>query len=141
MSCRAEDLDALRRLRVAGWKIGIVSNGMVDNQLAKIHNTGLSRLVDGWAISAEVGIRKPDPGIFRLAAGRCGASPDGDGGWMVGDSLVLDVAGGHAAGLRTIWLQPKRRPRSWSFTGPAPDRVVDSVADGVDTLLGLSVDR
>jgi hypothetical protein len=24
---------------------------------------------------------------------------------MVGDNPVLDIAGGHAAGLRTIWLQ------------------------------------
>jgi HAD superfamily hydrolase (TIGR01549 family) len=135
VSCRAEDLDALRRLRAAEWRIGIVSNGMVDNQLAKINNTGLSRLVDGWAISAELGIRKPDPGIFRFVAGRCGADPD-QGGWMIGDSLVLDVAGGHAAGLQTIWLQPTRRARSRSFTGPAPDFVVDSVAEAVDTLLG-----
>jgi predicted HAD superfamily phosphohydrolase YqeG len=38
---------------------------------------------------------------------------------MIGDNLVLGVAGGQAAGLRTIWLQPKRRPDSWSFVGPA----------------------
>jgi HAD superfamily hydrolase (TIGR01549 family) len=134
-SCRAEDLDALRRLRRAGWRIGILTNGMADNQLGKIRNTGLNRLVDAWCISDEVGIRKPDPEIFRLAAERCGSSPN-RGGWMIGDNLVLDVAGGHAAGLRTIWLQPKRRPESWSFVGPAPDFTVDSVAEAVEVLLG-----
>ncbi|RKF23893.1 HAD family hydrolase [Micromonospora globbae] len=133
-SCRPEDLDALRRLRRAGWRIGIVTNGMTDNQLGKIRNAGLDRLVDAWCISDEVGIRKPDPEIFRLAADRCGTNC-GSGGWMVGDSLVLDVAGGHAAGLRTIWLQPKRRPDSWSFVGPVPDAAVDSVADAVEMLL------
>ena len=40
VSCRAADLDALRRLRAAGWRTGIVSNGMADNQLAKIRHTG-----------------------------------------------------------------------------------------------------
>jgi hypothetical protein len=39
-------------------------------------------------------------------------------------SLVLDIAGGHAAGVRTIWLQPKSRPELWSFVGPAPDFTV-----------------
>jgi HAD superfamily hydrolase (TIGR01549 family) len=136
VSCRGEDLDALRRLRVHGWRIGIVSNGMADNQLAKIRNTGLIRLVDGWAISTEIGVRKPDPEIFRLAAVRCGVDPEA-GGWVVGDSLVLDVAGGRTAGFRTIWLQPQRRPRSWLFVGPAPDLVVDTVTHAVDTLLQL----
>jgi FMN phosphatase YigB (HAD superfamily) len=54
---------------------------------------------------------------------------------MIGDNLVLDVAGGQAAGLRTIWLQPKRRPESWSFVGPAPEFIVDSVAKAVEVLL------
>jgi hypothetical protein len=30
-SCRAEDLDALRQLRRAGWRTGIVTNGMTDS--------------------------------------------------------------------------------------------------------------
>jgi HAD superfamily hydrolase (TIGR01549 family) len=132
--CRAEDLDALRQLRQAGWRIGIVTNGMTDNQLGKIRNTGLSRLVDAWGISDELGISKPDSGIFRLVAERCATNPD-HGGWMVGDDLILDIAGGRAAGLRTIWLQPQRRPQAWSFVGPAPDFMVDSVAEAVEVLL------
>jgi len=134
-SCHPDDSGALKRLRRAGWRIGIVTNGMTDNQLGKIRNTGLDRLVDAWCISDDVGIRKPDPEIFRLAAERCGTGC-GQGGWMIGDSLVLDVAGGHAAGLRTIWLQPKRRPDSWAFVGPAPDVIVDSVSEAVEVLLG-----
>jgi FMN phosphatase YigB (HAD superfamily) len=76
-SCRPADLDALRELRQAGWRIGIVTNGMTDNQLGKIRNTGLDRLVDAWCISDDVGVRRPAPGIFHLAAERCGATPGG----------------------------------------------------------------
>jgi FMN phosphatase YigB (HAD superfamily) len=56
---------------------------------------------------------------------------------MIGDSLVLDVAGGNAAGLRTIWLRPKYRPDPPSYAGPAPDVTVNSVAEAVNTLLTL----
>ncbi|HEY0698867.1 MAG TPA: HAD family hydrolase, partial [Micromonospora sp.] len=100
--CRPADLDALRRLRAAGWLVGVVTNGMADNQLGKIRRTGLAELVDGVCVSDDVGIRKPDPEIFRLAMLRCGGRTGGDG-WMVGDDPVLDVAGGRAAGLRTVW--------------------------------------
>jgi FMN phosphatase YigB (HAD superfamily) len=79
-------------------------------------------------------VRKPNPEIFRLVAERCVGSRD-HGGWMIGDDLILDIAGGHEAGLRTIWLQPRRRPQAWSFVGPAPDFTVDSVADAVEVLL------
>lgn len=134
VSCQATDRDALQRLRREGWLIGIVTNGMTDNQSAKIRNTGLVDLVDGWAISDEVGIRKPDPEIFRIAAARCGTTLE-HGGWMTGDDLTLDVAGGHAAGLRTIWLQPQPRTGPWTFTGSAPDIIVNSVTEAVEALL------
>gem|GEM_PF-4163514 len=48
---------------------------------------------------------------------------------MIGDDLVRDIAGGNAAGLRTIWPQPRRRPELRSFVGPAPHFTVDSVAE------------
>jgi HAD superfamily hydrolase (TIGR01549 family) len=133
-SCRSEDVDALRRLRQGGWRVGIVTNGMTDNQLAKIRNTGLSDVVDACGISDELGVRKPDPEIFRLVADRCGGNLD-QGGWMIGDDLDLDIAGGRAAGLRTIWVRPRRRPQPPSFAGPPPDFTADSVADAVELLV------
>jgi HAD superfamily hydrolase (TIGR01549 family) len=134
--CRPEDRAALAQLRAAGWKTAIVTNGMTDNQQGKINRTGLASLVDAWCISGEVGIRKPDRGIFELAAQRCGTQLD-HGGWMVGDSVTLDITGGRAAGLRTIWI---RRGRSWPHGETAADRQVDTAADAVKALLnpGLS---
>lgn len=129
--CRGDDLDALRRLRVAGWRIGIVTNGMTDNQLGKIRNTGLSELVDAWCISDEVGIRKPDRRIFHLTIERCGGSP-AQGGWMIGDDPVLDILGGHDAGLRTVLLQ---QHTAAPHGGPRADLTAESVADAVDAIL------
>jgi HAD superfamily hydrolase (TIGR01549 family) len=101
--CTEEDKDALRKLRQAGWTLGIASNGATDNQEGKIRNTGLADLVDGWVISAEIGYRKPDPEIFQALARHLDCALDG---WMIGDSLEHDVAGGSAAGLRTAWISP-----------------------------------
>lgn len=106
--CTAEDLDALSALRSAGWTVGIVTNGMVDNQEGKIRRTGLAERVDGWVISAEVGSRKPDPAIFEALAEKLGCPLDG---WMVGDSFELDVCGGAAAGLRTAWITDSPEPK------------------------------
>ncbi|AUG80284.1 hypothetical protein CFP65_5587 [Kitasatospora sp. MMS16-BH015] len=131
--CRAEDLAALGALRAAGWRTAIVTNGMTDSQRAKIRRTGLAELVDGWCISAEVGIRKPDRGIFELAARRCGARL-AEGGWMTGDNLLQDIAGARSAGLRTIWLHHGRpRPEAGAA---APDHTVSTVAEAVSLLLG-----
>lgn len=132
VTCRPQDLEALRLLRAAGWRIGIVTNGMTDNQHGKIHRAGLHTLVDAWCISDDVGIRKPEPAIFSIIAQRCGTSIT-HGGWMIGDDPILDVAGGRRAGLRTIWLCTGST--SWPEDQPAPDNIVATVADAVDVLL------
>ena len=41
--------------------IEIVTNGRVDNQLGKLRRSGVLDLLDGWCVSEETGIRKPDP--------------------------------------------------------------------------------
>ena len=101
VTCSGEVMAALSALRTAGWTIGIVTNGEIDNQEGKILRTGLSAAADGWVISAEAGVRKPDPAIFALAAQRLGVPLRG---WMIGDGLESDIAGGAAAGLRTVWI-------------------------------------
>ncbi|MFF4620169.1 HAD family hydrolase [Nonomuraea jabiensis] len=48
---RPEVMDGLIRLRAAGWKVAIVTNGTADNQLGKIQQTGLAEAVDAYAVS------------------------------------------------------------------------------------------
>lgn len=102
--CRPEVMAGIAELRASGWRVGIITNGTADNQLGKLRQTGLADAVDGCAVSGVEGVRKPDRALFEIAAQRCGVSLDG-GGWMVGDRLSADIAGGRAAGLRTVWIE------------------------------------
>ncbi|MET8338794.1 HAD family hydrolase [Streptosporangium canum] len=74
--CQPEVMEGLARLRTSGWKVAIVTNGTADNQLGKIQRTGLAEAVDAYALSGLEGIRKPDVGLFEIAARRCGMDLD-----------------------------------------------------------------
>ncbi|WP_181905660.1 HAD family hydrolase [Microbacterium bovistercoris] len=126
--CTDADRAALIDLRSAGWVVGIATNGMVDNQVGKIRATGLSELVDGWVVSSEIDVRKPEPGIFRELARRLDTALDG---WMIGDSLDMDVAGGQAVGLQTAWITTDPA----SADDPVPTITAASVADAVRVIL------
>jgi FMN phosphatase YigB (HAD superfamily) len=122
-------LTGLARLRAAGWRIGVVTNGYELVQTNTLTSTTIADLVDGWAISGAENIWKPDVRLFEIAATRAGAAL-GDG-WMVGDSAA-DIIGGRAAGLRTAWLDHGRRR---SADVPEPDHVVVAAADAVRLML------
>ncbi|GAA2805130.1 HAD family hydrolase [Kribbella solani] len=93
-------LTGLAALRSAGWRLAVVTNGTVIQQTGKLTQTGIADVVDYCCISEAVGVRKPDPRIFAVAAQGAGATLGG--GWMVGDHPAYDTAGGQAAGLKTI---------------------------------------
>ncbi|WP_424536669.1 HAD family hydrolase [Sphaerisporangium viridialbum] len=127
--CRPEVKYGLSRLRESGWRVAIVTNGTADNQLGKIQKTGLADVVDAYALSGIEGIRKPAMGLFEVAARRCGMTLAG-GGWMVGDHPVADIAGGQAAGLRTVWIDRG----SWPGHEHGADHVVADVLDAMEIL-------
>jgi putative hydrolase of the HAD superfamily len=91
--------EVLARLRAGGARLAVVSNWDVSLHDV-LERTGLRPLVDAVVISAELGVAKPDPAIFRAALDRLGAAPDG--AVHVGDSLEHDVAGARAAGLEAV---------------------------------------
>lgn len=124
-------LAGLARLRHAGWKIGLVTNGLADIQLATMTHTRVAGRVDGWAISGAEDVRKPEQRLFELAAGRCGLALTG-GGWMVGDSVTADIDGGRAAGLHTVWVS---RGRLWPEATGEPDHIVVDAAEAIRWLL------
>jgi epoxide hydrolase-like predicted phosphatase len=61
-------LDGVRAIRAAGTPTGMLSNSWGD----ALAYDGLDELFDAWVISSEVGLRKPDPEIYELAAERIG---------------------------------------------------------------------
>ncbi|WP_427893268.1 HAD family hydrolase [Kribbella sp. GL6] len=125
---RPEVLDGLGELRAAGWRVAVVTNGDPAQQDLKLEYTQIDKAVDYACVSGAVGVRKPDRRIFELAAAGAGARLDG--GWMVGDHPAYDIAGGIAAGLRTI--------RVGTHNGtdmPVADHHVESVVDAFAVIL------
>ncbi|MEU0089941.1 HAD family hydrolase [Kribbella sp. NPDC006257] len=112
----------------AKWWVAVVTNGGTVQLGLKLAHTGIGSAVDFTCISEAVGVRKPDPAIFKHAAERCAATLDG--GWMVGDHPAYDTAGGIAAGLRTIQVG-NRPPESWVATHRC-----DSVVAAFPVILG-----
>jgi putative hydrolase of the HAD superfamily len=91
--------DVLAALRAGGARLAVVSNWDISLHDV-LERTGLRGLVDAVVISAELGVAKPDPAIFRAALERLGAGAEG--AVHVGDSLEHDVAGARAAGLEAV---------------------------------------
>ena len=121
---------ALVRAAAAGWTPFVVTNGNVAQQNGKLDLLGLRPLVAGMVVSEGVGVAKPDPRIFDLAAEAGGGSLEN--AWMVGDTAGADIAGAQAAGIRSIWM---RRGREWPSEFEPPTAIVDTFAQAVDVVL------
>src|SRR5262249_50839856 len=82
---------ALKIASDSGWVRVVVTNGTTRQQEAKIRHTDLDRYLADWVISEEVGVSKPNPRIFAIAAER--ARTRLNGAWMIGDSPEADIGG------------------------------------------------
>jgi putative hydrolase of the HAD superfamily len=91
----AAALDAL-----AGRPMALVTNGAACLQREKLAASGLAGRFDAVVVSADLGVGKPDPSVFRHALALLGARD----GVMVGDSLERDIDGALAAGLGAVWI-------------------------------------
>jgi len=88
---------------------------------------GFADHVKVWAISAELGVEKPDPAIFAAALRESRA--DAGNVVMVGDRLDRDIAPAKALGMRTIWVLRNEAPDDPTPEQRAvPDAVVTSLA-------------
>ncbi len=93
----------LRELARRGVRLGVISNA--DGRVrAQLERAGLVSHFDVVVDSAEVGVSKPDPEIFRVTAARMGVAP-GDAVY-VGDIYHVDIEGARGAGMRALWLAP-----------------------------------
>lgn len=72
-----EVLDAVARVRAQGRRVGVLSNSWGSSPYDAYAPWHLDEHFDTVVISDQVGLRKPDPAIYRLAAERLGVPPEG----------------------------------------------------------------
>src|SRR5918994_2620196 len=89
-------VSAVRDLKLGGVRTGLVSNSWstdhYDREL-------LGQLFDDVVISAEVGLHKPQPEIYRLAAGRIGTAPEA---CAFVDDLRENCEGAESVGMTAV---------------------------------------
>ena len=114
-----------------GVRFGIVTNGELEYQAAKIARLALDGRVEHVIASGAVGVTKPDPAIFRAALERFREAAPVTMAAYVGDRLRTDAIGAADAGLVGVWVN--RRGES-----PAADDAAAARAAGVLEIRGLA---
>lgn len=93
--------EMFHELKEMGLRTGMISNiisrSVVPHFLAEY---GILDQMDCIVTSSETGIRKPDPGIFRVAEERLGLRPDELA--YVGDTISRDIMGTRNAGWKLM---------------------------------------
>ncbi len=106
------------------YPLTIISNGFKEVQYYKFEHSGLAPYFTHTIISEEVGINKPQPGIFEIALER--NSITADEAVMIGDSYSSDIAGAQAAGIDQIWV---RKEGAKELTNERATYIVSNVSE------------
>ncbi|MHC6528813.1 pyrimidine 5'-nucleotidase [Vibrio proteolyticus] len=112
-------------------RMGIITNGFTELQAIRLERTGMSSYFDHIVISEQVGIAKPDEGIFAHAMSLMG-HPCKSKVLMVGDNPHSDILGGMNFGIETCWLNTERVE---AVDGIAPSYTVASLHELKDILI------
>lgn len=87
----------------------VVTNGVSETQYSRLQAAGLLPYFKGIFVSEDTGYQKPMKEYFDFVFKRI---PDFEQQQtvIIGDSLTSDIKGGQAAGIDTVWLNPKAQP-------------------------------
>lgn len=128
-----EAAEVLAALHARGYRIGVIANQSAGTA-ERLAAWGLMQHIDLVIASAEEGVAKPDPSIFRIALERADCAPNE--AVMIGDRLDNDVVPAKAVGMCTVWLP--QGPAVWHSVRSAeerPDRQVKSLSELLEVLL------
>lgn len=94
--------DVLARLR-GRVRLGLLSNAGAGAR-RRLEERGVAACFDDVVTSGDVGLAKPDPAIFRLAARRLGVAPEA--------CAFVDDTEGHVLGAREVGMRAHHHHRS-----------------------------
>lgn len=84
------------------YRLGVVTNGESTSQALKIDYLELRQYFDVVLISGDIGIHKPEIGIYQLAAEKMGLKCEEI--VFVGDTFNTDILGAYRSGMEPVWL-------------------------------------
>jgi 2-haloacid dehalogenase len=121
----------LTRLRAAGMKTAVLSNGSPSMLAAIVNTAAIGALLDAVLSVETAGVFKPHPSVYQLAVDRTGAQPAqicfvSSNGW--------DAAGAAAFGFRVAWINRAKAPRE---NLPVAPEAEIATLDELPDLLGL----
>jgi 2-haloacid dehalogenase len=93
--------EVLGKLRGAGYRTAILSNGSPEMLAAAVEGAGIGDLLDANLSIEEVGIYKPDPRVYQLAVDRLDVRP---GEVSFQSSNAWDAVGAATFGFRVAWV-------------------------------------
>jgi 2-haloacid dehalogenase len=130
LECFPEVPAMLARLKAAGLKTAILSNGSPEMLAGALAHGRIAHLFDAVLSVDEVRVYKPHPRVYQLAVDRLGVPP---GEISFQSSNGWDAFAASAFGMRVVWCNryeqpPERLPGN-------PEAVVDSLAR-LPTLVG-----
>jgi 2-haloacid dehalogenase len=117
----------LRRLRADGIRTAILSNGSPATLAAAVRSAGIGDLLDAVYSVESVGVYKPDPRVYQLAADGLGLAKERI--WFQ-SSNVWDAAAAGAFGFNVVWCNRGGAPieYGWAFA-PTEVRSLDELPD------------
>ena len=103
-----DSLELCKKLKAAGVRQYVVTNGWVDVQKTKLQESGFDEIMDGSFISDEFGVPKPQKEFFeacfeQIFGTKTPSSEELSRMLIIGDSLTSDMKGGVNAGIDRCW--------------------------------------
>jgi FMN phosphatase YigB (HAD superfamily) len=118
----SDALPTLRALLERGYTIGVATNRAYGGVLflEDLRDMGLLPMFapEAIAVSADLGIRKPNPALFQHAIAAMLLAPTEVA--MIGDNIVADVWGAQRLGAFSIW-RPSSKHWNRGITAPGQD--------------------
>jgi putative hydrolase of the HAD superfamily len=84
------------------YTLHIITNGFEEVQHIKLMNSGIHGYFKTVTSSEEVGLKKPNPVIFKTALEKADVLKQSS--LMIGDSFEADILGAEAFGMRTVFF-------------------------------------
>ena len=96
------------------YHLHLITNGFEEVQHTKLSGSGLEPFFETLTVSEEVGVKKPNPEIFRYALKKAGATPEES--LMIGDEMAVDIDGARAAGIDQVFFNATGQPAQGQCT-------------------------